>query len=81
MKDIKLKYLDSKNIFGTMNTGTINLRNITKDDKVMLMYKNDLKPTELIDITRMSFDEKTKMILEYLLEYLSNHLDLLLHNL
>ena len=65
MKDIKLKYLDSKNIFGTMNTGTINLRNITKDDKVMLMYKNDLKPTELIDITRMSFDEKTKMILEY----------------
>ena len=47
MKDIKLKYLDSKNIFGTMNTGTINLRNITKDDKVMLMYKNDLKPSEL----------------------------------
>lgn len=65
MKDIKLKYLDSKNIFGTMNTGTINLRNITDDDKVMLMYKNDLKPTSLIDITRMSFDEKTKMMLEY----------------
>lgn len=47
MKDIKLKYLDSKNIFGTMNSGTINLRNITDDDKLMLMYKNDLKPSEL----------------------------------
>lgn len=47
MRDIKLKYLDSKNIFGTMNSGTINLRNITDDDKLMLMYKNDLKPSEL----------------------------------
>lgn len=47
MKNIKLKYLDSKNIFGTMNSGTINLRNITDDDKLMLMYKNDLKPSEL----------------------------------
>ena len=47
MKNIKLKYLDSKNIFGTMNSGTINLRNITDDDRLMLMYKNDLKPSEL----------------------------------
>lgn len=47
MKNIQLKYLDSKNIFGTMNSGTINLRNITDDDKLMLMYKNDLKPSEL----------------------------------
>ena len=47
MKNIQLKYLDSKNIFGTMNSGTINLRNITDDDRLMLMYKNDLKPSEL----------------------------------
>lgn len=64
MENIKLRILDSKNIYGTMNTGTINLRNITPDDKIMLMYKNDLKPADLLDYDRMSFDEKTKIMVE-----------------
>lgn len=30
-----------------MNSGTIKLSNITNDDKDMLLYKNDLRPSEL----------------------------------
>ena len=38
----KLKIVDSKNIFGTMNSGTIRLTNITPDDRKMIMLKNNL---------------------------------------
>lgn len=47
MENVKLKILDSKNIFGTMNVGTVCLSNITPDDKEMIMWKNDLSPKEL----------------------------------
>ena len=45
MVKYNLKLVDSKNIYGTMNSGTIKLSNITNDDKDMLLYKNDLRPS------------------------------------
>lgn len=47
MENVKLRMLDSKNIFGTMNTGTVCLSNITSVDKEMIMWKYDLSPKEL----------------------------------
>lgn len=64
MEKIKLRYIDSKNIYGTMNTGTINLNNITNDDRIMLMYKNNLCIHNIMDYSNMSFDEKTILMLK-----------------
>lgn len=47
MENVRLKLLDSKNIFGTMNSGSICLSNITSVDKEMIMWKYDLSISEL----------------------------------
>lgn len=65
MENVKLKILDSKNIYGTMNIGTITLNNITDDDRIMLMHKWNLRPSNLIeDYHTMSLDEKYKIMLD-----------------
>ena len=48
----KLKIVDSKNIFGTMNSGTIRLTNITPDDREMIMLKNNLEFLDDYELTR-----------------------------
>ena len=48
----KLKIVDSKNIFGTMNSGTIRLTNITPDDRKMIMLKNNLDFLDDYELTR-----------------------------
>lgn len=49
---IKLRYVDSKNIYGTMNTGTISLSNITDNDKKMIMERNNLNGLEDYKFTK-----------------------------
>lgn len=65
MENVRLRILDSKNIYGTMNTGTITLNNITYDDKTMLIYKHDLCPTRLMDYSNFTFDEKIQYMMKY----------------
>ena len=49
---VKLHYVDSRNIYGTMNTGTIRLSNITEADKAMLLKQHSLKTLEGYEFTK-----------------------------
>lgn len=57
MNNVKLKIVDSKNIYGTMNSGTIRLTNITESDKKMLAVEHELSDGELQDYTFTSGDK------------------------
>jgi len=53
MNTVKLRMLDSKNIYGTMNGGTVRYCNLTDADKKMLMNKNrlaDLSEVENLEL-------------------------------
>lgn len=58
MENVMLKMLDSKNIFGTMNSGSICLSNITSVDKEMILWKHDLTIKELESHQFTSDDKK-----------------------
>ena len=53
---VKLHYADSRNIYGTMNTGTIRLSNITKADKEMLIKQHALQTLEGYELTQEDKD-------------------------
>ena len=55
---VKLKLVDSKNIFGTMNTGTLRLSNITDYDKKVLCTMHNLSLSDLGDYTLTDEDKK-----------------------
>lgn len=58
MGNIRLNFIDSKNVYGTMNTGTVKYSNLTDSDKKMLMLMNDLKSVEqLQDHSLTKFDK------------------------
>ncbi len=57
-KKIKLHYVDSRNIYGTMNTGTIRLSNITDADKAMLLKQHNLTNLEGYEFTK---EDKNKI--------------------
>ena len=46
MGNIRLRYIDTGNFFGTMNTGTIRLSNLTDKDKDMIMEMHNLYTLE-----------------------------------
>ena len=51
----KLTSVSSKNIFGTMNTGTIRLSNLTDADRELIMHRHNLTTMDGLtdkDITR-----------------------------
>lgn len=49
---VRLRCVDSHNIFGTMNGGTVSLTNITESDKKMLMEKHNLQSLEGFEIPK-----------------------------
>lgn len=53
---VKLNYVDSRNIYGTMNGGTIRLSNITKADKEMLIKQHALQTLEGYELTQEDKD-------------------------
>lgn len=53
---VKLHYVDSRNIYGTMNGGTIRLSNITKADKEMLIKQHALQTLEGYELTQEDKD-------------------------
>jgi len=55
---IKLRNVDSQNIYGTMNSGTVCLTNITESDKKMLMERHNLQSLDDFQFT----SEDKKMI-------------------
>lgn len=59
---IKLRYVDSKNIYGTMNAGTVSLTNITESDRKLLMEKNNL---ESLDGFQISKEDKNMIFTEH----------------
>ena len=64
MENIRLNILDSQNIYGTMNSGSIALSNITSDDVVMLMYKHNLRASDLLDYDHMSEEAKINAMMQ-----------------
>lgn len=58
MEKVRLKIVDSKNIYGTMNGGTIRLTNITESDKKMLADENGLTSEELQNYAFTPADKK-----------------------
>lgn len=59
---IRLCDVDSKNIYGTMNGGTVSLTNITESDKKMLMEKHNL---ESLDGFEFSKEDKNMIFKEH----------------
>lgn len=59
---IRLRDVDSKNIYGTMNGGTVCLTNITESDKKMLMEKHNL---ESLDGFEFSKEDKDMIFKEH----------------
>lgn len=60
MSNLVFSIISSQNLYGTMNTGTMKLTNITEKDKEMLMNRHNLFSLNGYELTR---DDK-KMILE-----------------
>ena len=58
MEKVRLKIVDSKNIYGTMNGGTIRLTNITESDKKMLADEHRLTSEELQNYAFTPADKK-----------------------
>ena len=56
-----LRYVSSQNLFGTMNTGTMNLKNLTDSDKKMLLSKHQLSSLEGYELTREDKSEIFKI--------------------
>lgn len=52
MGNIRLRYIDTRNFFGTMNTGTIRLSNLTDKDKDMIMEMHNLYTLEGYELTK-----------------------------
>lgn len=61
MSEVKLTWLDSKNIYGTMNTSSVALSNLTNADREMLMYKYDLRSSNLASWNK---DDKTRLMFQ-----------------
>lgn len=54
MSSVRLKLLDTQNIYGTMNSGTVKLSNLTDADKVLLMHRHNLE--YLSDVDNLKLD-------------------------
>ncbi|HIT22941.1 MAG TPA: laccase domain-containing protein [Candidatus Faecimonas intestinavium] len=52
MKNVQLRMIDSKNLYGTMNGGSVKLSNITDADKKWLMEQNNLSTLEGFQINK-----------------------------
>ena len=60
-----LRYISSQNIYGTMNTGTIRLSNMTDVDKKMIVEKYNLETLENLSNIELTATYKKNIFLEH----------------
>ena len=63
MSNLVFSIISSQNLYGTMNTGTMKLTNITEKDKEMLMNRHNLFSLNGYELTR---DDGSKLFINYL---------------
>lgn len=57
MSKLMFRTISSQNLYGTMNTGTMRLTNITKSDKDLLMEKHNLSSLDGYELTKSDKSE------------------------
>ena len=60
-----LRYISSQNIYGTMNSGTIRLTNMTDADKKMIMKKYDLETLDDLSKIELTSADKREIFIEH----------------
>lgn len=58
---IHLTFVDTRNLYGTMNTGTVRLSNLTNSDKRMLMQIHDMLTLEELTNYTLTPDDKRRV--------------------
>lgn len=58
---IRLTFIDTRNLYGTMNTGTVRLSNLTDSDKRMLMQIHDMLTLEELTNYTLTPDDKKRV--------------------
>lgn len=61
----KITLIDSKNIYGTMNTGTVRFSNLTDTDKKMLMEIHQMSTLDELKSYTLTGDDKRRVFMEH----------------